>query len=330
MRRRRCLPGCGLSFALTACFSPTGSVFTSVSSSSGELTTSGPVSLTDAPTTGTTTAAESSTTAEMSTTGTFTDASTSGPSTGDPVTGSDTSSGSDTGADMCGNATLEGDEQCDDGLLNGDDKFCTTACKFNVCGDEKPCTTCTIPEECDDGNVLAGDGCDPGCLDEVKYAFVTSDRYWANFGGLVGADQLCATHADGKFHPSRTFVAWLSTTAVSAKSRLAPTTFSYRNVDGDVIAATPDDLLDGTLLLPIATDENGDVVDGDATCVAESAVWTGTTELGEPAPEHCGDWVVGNLGAQVGNPMVTDQRWSKDCVLSCFAGPMRLYCIEKG
>lgn len=330
MRRLRSLPGCVLSFALAACFSPTGSVFTSVSSSSGgELTTTEPIALTEAEATGTSAAAGTSTTAATSSTGALTEPITSGTSSGEPSTGADASSSSgDVG--VCGNAALEGDEQCDLGPLNGDDAACTLECELAACGDDKLCTQCRDFEECDDGNLTPGDGCGATCLEEVKYVFVTSTRYGASFGGLAGADQVCGMHALGKFHPSRTFVAWLSTGAVSAKSRVEATTFAYVDRDGNAIAASFGDLLDGSLLEPIVRDENGDPVVAGDNCSADSAVWTGTNELGDPAAEHCGDWVVPNLAAQVGNPTRADQRWTKDCVLGCTTGPMRLYCIEKG
>ena len=97
--------------------------------------------------------------------------------------------------ERCGNAILDDDdatgvhEQCDDGnLVNGDG--CSHDCKFEFCGDGvvnngEPCdraltpATCNLDctlstcgdgklnpaggEQCDDGNLNAGDGCSPSC-----------------------------------------------------------------------------------------------------------------------------------------------------------------------
>jgi cysteine-rich repeat protein len=61
----------------------------------------------------------------------------------------------------CGDAVKEGDEQCDDGnLINGDG--CSGACKMEMaagCGDGN----LAAPEECDDGNTTGGDGCSATC-----------------------------------------------------------------------------------------------------------------------------------------------------------------------
>ncbi len=63
----------------------------------------------------------------------------------------------------CGNGIKEGDyEECDDGnLINGDG--CDNVCYFEVCGNG----VLQINEECDDANVTDGDGCDSQCYNEV-------------------------------------------------------------------------------------------------------------------------------------------------------------------
>ncbi len=62
---------------------------------------------------------------------------------------------------MCGNAIVEAGEQCDDGnLVNGDG--CDNNCTFTACGNG----IVTGGEECDDGNTLNGDGCSAKCLRE--------------------------------------------------------------------------------------------------------------------------------------------------------------------
>lgn len=63
---------------------------------------------------------------------------------------------------VCGNATVEEGEQCDDGnVLAGDgcSETCQTEVLTAVCGNG----TVEIAEQCDDGNALAGDGCSDTC-----------------------------------------------------------------------------------------------------------------------------------------------------------------------
>jgi cysteine-rich repeat protein len=64
---------------------------------------------------------------------------------------------------VCGNGIVECGEECDDGnFIAGDG--CDPACQWepSVCGN------CVVEagEECDDGNKTNGDGCDATCLDE--------------------------------------------------------------------------------------------------------------------------------------------------------------------
>lgn len=68
-------------------------------------------------------------------------------------------------ASTCGDGVIEGDEECDDAnLLDGDG--CSTICLKEslppACGDGN----IDSGETCDDGNQLAGDGCSPDCQTE--------------------------------------------------------------------------------------------------------------------------------------------------------------------
>lgn len=59
---------------------------------------------------------------------------------------------------VCGDGTKQGTEQCDDGnMMDGDG--CDSNCTSTGCGNGIP----TINEECDDGNMIDGDGCDNNC-----------------------------------------------------------------------------------------------------------------------------------------------------------------------
>ena len=76
--------------------------------------------------------------------------------------------------DTCGNGVLDPFEQCDDGnLLSGDG--CSETCRREVCGDGivQP----NNEEECDDGNLTSLDGCSSTCLIEIdRMAFIADER----------------------------------------------------------------------------------------------------------------------------------------------------------
>jgi len=59
---------------------------------------------------------------------------------------------------VCGNAMTEGTEECDDGnMMDGDG--CDNNCTMTKCGNG----IMTLGEMCDDGNLIDGDGCDSNC-----------------------------------------------------------------------------------------------------------------------------------------------------------------------
>ncbi len=67
---------------------------------------------------------------------------------------------------VCGNGTVESGETCDDGNTvagDGCDASCQTETAGPVCGDG----TIDAGETCDDGNTVSGDGCDANCQTEV-------------------------------------------------------------------------------------------------------------------------------------------------------------------
>jgi cysteine-rich repeat protein len=68
-------------------------------------------------------------------------------------------------SDMCGNGIVEGEEECDLGAANADDAACTLACELAACGDG---LVRDDVEQCDDGNLFPGDGCDPDCQFESQ------------------------------------------------------------------------------------------------------------------------------------------------------------------
>ena len=66
---------------------------------------------------------------------------------------------------LCGNGALDADEECDDAnLINGDG--CTATCLVEFCGDGT-INNAAVGEECDDGNAADGDGCSAACTIEI-------------------------------------------------------------------------------------------------------------------------------------------------------------------
>lgn len=81
-------------------------------------------------------------------------------------------SGSNTPTHVCGNGAREISEECDDGnLINGDG--CNDKClrENAICGNWIIEST----EQCDDGNKINGDGCDSTCFIEQKDADAITD-----------------------------------------------------------------------------------------------------------------------------------------------------------
>ena len=98
-------------------------------------------------------------------------------------------------AQTCGNGVMEGTEQCDDSnVVSGDG--CDANCTTTACGNG----IATAGETCDDGNVVSGDGCDvnctpTGCGNGVATAGETCDDGNAVEGD--GCDSNCTASACG-------------------------------------------------------------------------------------------------------------------------------------
>jgi hypothetical protein len=151
--------------------------------------------------------------------------------------------------------------------------------------------------------------------------FVTSSVRNANFGGLDGADALCASEAsaaslDGEFK------AWLSTMTSSVSDRLVHSSEPYVLVDGTRVANDWDDLVDGSILVPINMDASGQLRGGD--------VWTGTLPNGLPYTQgDCAGFTNGTDGIGLcGSTASTTGPWTASSTPDCSLG-LALYCIEQ-
>ena len=92
----------------------------------------------------------------------------------------------------CGNGVVDGQqgEECDDGLNDGSYGGCNSDCSLGPrCGDGRV----QGPEQCDDGNRMAGDGCSADCLVEDIWCYppATCTRVEICGDGRLGSGEEC-------------------------------------------------------------------------------------------------------------------------------------------
>jgi cysteine-rich repeat protein len=125
-----------------------------------------------------------------------------------------------------------------------------------VCGDGDP----DKGEECDDGNLTDGDGCDSDCQYSLRIVFATKGQVNALMAHPATADALC--DAEGKtVYPGHRFVAWTSAAQMPVVARLGPGTKPYYLPGGeDLVAIDLGELLSGALQRPISRDVHGNTL----------------------------------------------------------------------
>ncbi len=208
----------------------------------------------------------------------------------------------------------------DDGLANGS---CGEGCGDGVI---------QTGEECDAGNIADGDGCSSICLletTEQKLVFAFAGPVFGDMGGLLAADAICQSAADGALLGG-TYKAWLSDGTDSPSTTFNQALIPYRLVDGTLIASGWADLTDGTLHNPINKTETG------ALAQDPRIAWTNVATDGTPFSSDidCDDWTTatippppGELGA-TGSMNTSGSGWtaggSQVCPLT-----LGLYCFEQ-
>ena len=90
----------------------------------------------------------------------------------------------------CGNGVVDPGEQCDDGNLVAGDG-CSASCRLEACGNG----ILDPGEQCDDGNLVSGDGCSAGCRLEACKIMRSGQTLWlrsllAAQHGASGSDRL--------------------------------------------------------------------------------------------------------------------------------------------
>jgi hypothetical protein len=178
-----------------------------------------------------------------------------------------------------------------------------------------------------------------------KVAFVTSQVYTGNLGGIAGADAKCQMLA-GAAHLTGSFQAWLGNATVSASSRLAHATLPYLLVDGTMVAKDWNGLTSGRLIHAIDQTELGTAALGGTNtgCFYDSAVgllvWTNALPDGAIANTNmtnsCGNnWNTagptdfGGPFGDVGLLGATDAQWTDACQSARCENTSPLYCLEQ-
>ena len=169
-----------------------------------------------------------------------------------------------------------------------------------------------------------------------KRVFISSTKTQSNFGGLAAGDLICQTAATGA-GLGGTWKAWLSTTTVSAASRLTHASVPYQLVDGTVIASNWLALTSGVpLKSAIYLDEHGTYVPFSETTQA-GYTWTGTGTDGTSTTYTCSDWTISencsmstNYVGTVGTDGNVDSRWTmRGTPACCTVQVFALFCFEQ-
>lgn len=224
----------------------------------------------------------------------------------------------------CGNGIVEQGEECDDGNLLDTDA-CTTQCLEATCGDG---FVWEDIEYCDDGNNDDYDGCPIACEETKKIAFLTSQTFASNLGGIEGADSFCGSAAeDAGLYGN--YKAWIGYYNQENEGVGPINTFSFSDVpyfrrDGHKIADNWGDLTDGNLDSPINVDENRSLVQGDVMCGdgidhpgSGILFWSSVENNGNALSVDCFGWGFNGADAFAGNASETEESWSRYCIVHC-------------
>jgi hypothetical protein len=162
----------------------------------------------------------------------------------------------------------------------------------------------------------------------INFVFVTATGHGANFGGLAGADALCADSAAAAGLGGRQYVAWLSTSTVDAAARLRDAR-GWIRIDGAPVIDSVTDLAQNELFHPIRLDEYGRDVTR-ASPYGFIPVWTGTSLNYGASPRTCSDWTSADdtQGAFTGSASGGAIIWNLGALYACQDWSLSIYCFE--
>lgn len=136
-----------------------------------------------------------------------------------------------------------------------------------------------VPPDAGDGS-STGEPVDPP---DERLVFVTAGEFFANLGGVAGADARCMAEAEAAGHGGQ-FLAWISDAATSPADRFELDGGPWIRVDDALVAEDWGDLVDGTIANPIELDAEGLPLDD------QLAVWTNTSWDGTALGADCQGW----------------------------------------
>jgi len=172
-----------------------------------------------------------------------------------------------------------------------------------------------------DATPPAADGAPLDASPLPNAVFVTSAWYApASLGGLAGADGICQDLAQAAGLPG-TFVAWLSTSTVDARDRLAGAR-GWARRDGKPVADTLADLTAGRILHPPRVDERGAEVGTGAEYTVTATMAEGTLD----GSGTCADFTAANGTVGYGMPYGGTAAWTAHALTTC-GTPTRIYCF---
>lgn len=132
----------------------------------------------------------------------------------------------------------------------------------------------------------AGDGFDGYVGPAFRRAFISSGKWTANLGGVSGADALCQSAADTASLGGK-WMAWVSTSSSTPKSRFVHSIVPWQLLDGTVIANDWSDLTSGSLEHNIDRDENDSLVVWSGSYPSFTGIaWTSTYDDGTSMLSH--------------------------------------------
>lgn len=224
----------------------------------------------------------------------------------------------------CANGLTNCSGKCVDTLNNP--SFCGDC--MTTCGENEYCSngTCGLPAAimCSSGSECISGYCiEDFCRKDIKLVFVTSNTYTGNLGGLSGADEKCQQLADNA-KLGGTYKAWLSDNTGSPSTRFNKYDYYYILINGTIIARSWNDLTDGSILAPIDTDENKNLVTDYAFSNTNPDGGWGTDWDYE-----CENWsaAVGSY-ANIGSTTATNDDWTFYNYVGC-SRSSHLYCFEQ-
>lgn len=154
--------------------------------------------------------------------------------------------------------------------------------------------------------------------------FVSSTRFAATLGSPANYDAQCnalATAAGINATTNDSYVAWVSTPANLATTRLGANRGHYRRMDTELVATSEANLLLNRLLVSPNLDEYGRLTN--------DYVWTGTYGDGTASPGNCTNWGstagTNDVGISSGGP----SRWSFAFAGFSCSSTQRIYCLQR-